>query len=171
MEPLPQLNYFLIYRLIALARPHLNKHHLKRLDYVVDGRRSYYESHAKFHEAYRDLSDAYACAQILDKKAKELKAKLEDALAAVDGSSKVAAARTQLDAVQTQRMQNNEDMRVRLEVLEQRTKTRQHVAAWFSALKVVFLRDEVPWLVALGKQCYQHAMEQQGMLDRSRFYS
>ena len=173
MEPLPQLNYLLIYRLIALARPHLNKHQRKRLDYVVDGRHSYYESHAKQQVAYRELSDANACAVILDMEIKNLKLKLEDALSAVEGegnndsNSKVAALRTRLDDLETQRVRNNEDVRVGTKLLELRTKMRQHVSAWFSDLKVIFLRDEVPWLVALGKKCYQHAMEQEGMLDSS----
>lgn len=161
IEPLPHINYFLLNRLVALARPHLTRHQLKRLDYVVDARRSFYESHAKHGAAYRDLLDADACAETLDQKFKELTSRLADAVS-ID-SNNVPSIRKDISDVEKQQMNNNEDMRVRLLNLEEKTKTRQHVAAWFSELKVVFLRDEMPWLVALGKQCYQWAMAQQGM--------
>ena len=61
----------------------------------------------------------------------------------------------------SQRQSNNEDLRVRLEALRARTARRQYAAAWFSELKVLFLRDEMPWLVELGRQSYRWAMEQE----------
>lgn len=170
IEPLPHINYFLVNHLIRLARPHITKHQLKRVEYVVDARRSFYEGHAKFQVAYRDLLDAYACAQTLEKKDEELKKRLADTLAANDGSNQtatntttttVALLRNHIAAVELQRRNNNDDMRIRLDALNVRTKSRQHVAAWFSELKLVFLRDEMPRLVALTKQLYQVAMSQQ----------
>ena len=157
------------------------------MDYVVDARRGFYEAHLKFQIAYRDLLDAYVCAETLDKKVEELRSQLADSLAVLarqenksdkndveSTAATVAAAaaqllRNQIDTIQSQRRSNNEDMRVRLHTLRSRTQTRQNVSAWFSELKVLFLRDEMPWLVELAKQSYKWAMEQE-QLQQSRMY-
>lgn len=161
IEPLPHLDYYLLNQLVALARPHLNKHQLKRLEYTVDARRSFYEAHQKFQIAYRDLLDAYVCAELLDKKCEALKRQLADtlAVAASDGTA-ASSIRRQLSAIDIQRRSNNEDMRVCLQYTWARTKKRDHVALWYSNLKVLFLRDEMPLLLALGKQSYERAVRQ-----------
>ncbi|CAF9919312.1 MAG: hypothetical protein ALECFALPRED_001120 [Alectoria fallacina] len=158
IEPLPPLDYFLINQLIALARPHLTKRELKRMDYMADARRSFYECHHKIQVAYRGLLDAYACAEILDAQFEHLRCQLADNIA--DNGAGVAGTHQQLCAIGIQRRRNNEDMRVRLEILRARTRNRQHVAAWYSDLKMLFLRDEMPWLVALGKQTYDWVVRQ-----------
>ncbi|CAD6566838.1 MAG: hypothetical protein ASARMPREDX12_008843 [Alectoria sarmentosa] len=160
IEPLPPLDYFLINQLIALARPHLTARELKRMDYMADARRSFYECHHKFQVAYRGLLDAYACAQILDAEFEHLRRQLADNIIADDHGAGVAGTHRQLGAIGVQRRQNNEDLRLGLENLGARTRNRQHVAAWYSDLKMLFLRDEMPWLVALGKQTYEWAVGQ-----------
>lgn len=160
IEPLPHINYLLLNNLIALAKPHLSARRLKRMDYLVDARRGFYDSHVKFAIAYRDLSDTTAAGDLLDKKADELKKRLADAQGQHDEAT-AATVKRELDAVQAQRMANNEEMRIRLQALNERTRCRQHTAAWFSEFKTVFLRDEMPWLVELGKESYRSAMEQQ----------
>ncbi|KAM0801492.1 hypothetical protein BDR22DRAFT_174462 [Usnea florida] len=160
IEPLPHLDYYLINQLISLARPHLTKHDLKRMEYLADARRSFYVGHAKFQEAYRNLQDADACGDILDNKFEELKRELADALAKESSdAADVARIRKQLHATELQRRTNNESMRTRLETLQTRAKARQDTTAWFSNLKVVFLKDELPGLVALGKKSYEWAMQ------------
>lgn len=170
IEPLPQLDYFLINQLITLARPHLNKHELKRMDYMVDARRSFYEGHHKFQAAYRDLLDAYACAEILDKKSEELRRHLVankgNAVASTQQQQQQQLLLQQLQhqkrlhAIEIQCRSNNDNMRLCLHHLRAKTKTRQDVAAWYSHLKMVFLEKEMPWLTALGKQCYDWAKRQ-----------
>lgn len=158
IEPLPNLDYFLIYQLVTIARPHLNKHQLKSIEYMVDARKSFYEGHHKCQVAYRDLLDAYACAEILDKKVEELRRQLAHTLT-TEGNG-TATIRQHLCAIEIQRRSNNEDMRICIERLRAKTKNRQNVAVLFSDLKVVFLKNEMPWLVALGKQRYDWAMRQ-----------
>ena len=159
IEPLPHLDYYLINQLIALARPHLTKRDLKRMDYVADARRSFYQGHHKFQDAHRALIDAHACAEILDGRFEDLRRQFTDTLA--NEGIRAATLRRQLCALEIQRRSNNEDLRICLEQLRAKTERRQHTAAWFSNLKYVFLRDEMPWLTALGKQCYDRAMGQQ----------
>lgn len=168
IEPLPHLDYYLINQLIALARPHLSKRDLKRMDYVADARRSFYQGHHKFQDAHRALLDAHACAEILDGRFEELRRQLADALAN-DGIG-AATIRRQLCALEIQRRSNNEDMRVHLEKLRAKAERRQHTAVWFSNLKYVFLRDEMPWLTALGKQSYDWAMGLRSRCNPSLIY-
>ena len=141
------------------------------MDYLVDARRSFYEGHAKHQVAYRELLDADACATILDKKFEELNQQLADALVLANDENNdnenennettaVANLRKHISVIETQRQINYKDLRIRLDALNAKTKTRQHVSAWFSELKVVFVRDEMPWLVAMTKQCYAWAMAQ-----------
>lgn len=164
IEPLPQLDYYLINQLVTLARPHLNKHQLKRIEYMVDSRRSFYESHHKFQVAYRDLADAYACAETLDAKVEALRRQLADALVATAAGNNGLAddIQRQLLAIDIQRQGNNEEVRACLERLQAKTKNRQSVAVLFSDLKVVFVKNEMPWLIAFGKQAYAAAMRQRG---------
>ncbi|KAL9067606.1 MAG: hypothetical protein Q9161_006795 [Pseudevernia consocians] len=171
IEPLPKLDYLLIYQLVAIARPHLNKHQLKSIEYMVDARGSFYVGHHKCQVAYRDLLDAYACAEILDRKVEELRRRLEHALTAEGNGT--ATVRQHLCAIEIQRRSNNEDMRICLARLRAKTKNRQKIAALFSNLKFVFLKNEMPWLVALGKQRYDWAMrqgEERGSLPAPRAY-
>lgn len=157
IEPLPLLDYYLINHLIALARPHLSKRDLKRMDYMADARRSFYQGHHKFQDAYRALLDAHACAEILDSNFEELSRQLADTILANEGNG-AATIRRKLCALEIQRRSNNEDLRIRLENLRAKTERRQHTAVWFSNLKYVFLRDEMPWLTGLGKRNYEWAM-------------
>lgn len=120
--------------------------------------------HHKFQVAYRDLLDAYACAEILDKKFAGLSRQLADTLTSESNGVAVATIRRQLCTIEIQRRSNNEDMRICLDTLRVRTKNRQYIAAWYSNLKVLFLKDEMPGLMALGKQSYDWAMRQRGML-------
>lgn len=160
IEPLPHLDYYLINQLISLARPHLTKHDLKRMEYLADARRSFYVGHAKFHEAYRNLLDADACGDVLEKEFENLERELAEALAnASTDATVIARIRTQLHATELQRRTNNEAMRTGLETLQTRAKARQDTTAWFSNLKVVFVKDELPALVSLGKKSYEWAMQ------------
>ncbi|KAF6230441.1 hypothetical protein HO133_004784 [Letharia lupina] len=166
IEPLPRLDYFLLNRLITLARPYLTKRQLKRMDYMADGRRSFYEAHHKSQVAYRDLLDAYACAETLDRTSEALRRQLAHTLAGDDDNNNndatAATLRHRLVTLETQRRATNEDMRLRLHVLRAKAKNRHHVAAWYSDLKVVFLRDEMPWLAALGRRSYDRAAGRRG---------
>ena len=163
IEPLPFLDYFLINQLITLTRPYLNKRQLKCLEYVVDARTSFYNGHHKVQVAYRELVDAYACAEAFDRRSEDLGRQLADTLANEDGVE-AAKIRRQLSSIEIQRQSNNQDMRIRLDTLRAQAKTRQTCAVWYSDLKVVFLKHVMPDLIALGKQSYDWAMGQRRKL-------
>lgn len=167
----PHLDYFLLNQLINLVHPHLTKHQFKRIEYIIDARRSFYEGHEKFQIAYRDLLDAYAYAEMLDGEVERLRCLLKDtitataAAAAATGNDDdgVATLQKRLDALEIQRRSNKEDMRTRLERLQTRTKLRSHISLWYSDLKFVFVRDEMPWLIELAKQKCGGAIEREGI--------
>ena len=106
---------------------------------------------------------------MLDGEVQRLSCLLEDTTttattaAAGNDDGGVAALQKRLCAIEIQRQSNEEDMRVRLEHLQTRTKLRSHISLWYSDLKVVFVRDEMPWLVELAKQKCGGAIEREGM--------
>lgn len=63
-----------------------------------------------------------------------------------------AMLKNRLEAVEAQRISNNVDLQARLERVRSKTKLRSLISFWYSDLKVVFVRDEMPWLVELGKR-------------------
>ncbi|KAL2055812.1 hypothetical protein ABVK25_004056 [Lepraria finkii] len=66
IEPLPNLDYHLLYTLIQLARPYLFKRDLKRFEYLAGARKLYYQCHYKFPSAFRTLQDLSSQSDVLD---------------------------------------------------------------------------------------------------------
>ena len=84
--------------------------------------------------------------------------RLSSALAVVgsdevdDDDDGVAALKERRAAVEAQRKANDTDLIARLERVRSKTKLRSLISFWYSELKTVFVRDEMPWLVELGRQ-------------------
>ena len=174
-EPLPVINYLLMNHLISVARPYIQKRQLKRIEYLIDARRSFYEAHSKHQTAYRDLADAEACATILDKAIDEASTELAERLAEDKDveSAYTKKRRQRIVDLKEQRVKNDVDLVVRMQEVERLNKTRQDVSLWFSNLKTIFLEDEMPWLTALAGELYEadqeREKEKEGML--SLFFS
>ena len=144
VEPLPVIDYHLLSILLHLCRPNLTMRELKRFDYLADARGFYYRAHHDFEYIYRGLQDVYACGIILDKE----KQKLE-----LLGAAKAK----ELDWNQTARIRNLEEKEQVLQNLEERRKSRERCTAWFSNMKLDFLKIDMPRLLYVGKHVFQSA--------------
>ena len=69
-----------------------------------------------------------------------------------DDDDGVAVLQKRRAAVEAQRKANDTDLIARLERVRSKTKLRSLISFWYSELKAVFVRDEMPWLVELGRQ-------------------
>ena len=69
-----------------------------------------------------------------------------------DDDDGAATLRKRIEAVEAQRNANDVDLQARLERVRSRTRLRSLISFWYSDLKVVFVRDEMPWLIELGKR-------------------
>lgn len=150
-EPLPHIDYHLIYSLITLAG-YLDKHQLKPFDYLIDARKDYYRSHSNFQAAFACLQDTRAYGLLLEQENKKL-AKLGSAGAKKLESNKIAL-----------RKNNHALYRCLLEV-DQRRQKRDEITTSFSQMKYVFVNDQMPQLVYVGKKAYRRFMELKGKLN------
>ncbi|MCJ1464135.1 methylglyoxal reductase (NADPH-dependent) gre2 [Pseudocyphellaria aurata] len=148
VEPLPHIDYHLVYSLIALAG-RLDKRQLKPFDYLIDARKSYYRSHSYFQAAFVCLQDAQAYGQLLEKKYLELEK---------SGS----AALKELESTEIALRRNYRTMYHCLGEVESRRKKRERTTTWFSKMKYIFIKTQMPRLIFIGKKTYQRAMELQG---------
>lgn len=162
IEPLPEIDYHLLFTLISLARPYLNKRDLKRYDYLADARRTYYLGHEKFQRAFTELQVAAAYSEQLEQRYDAL-----GIIASVLVGEPTAAKekrKRELADIETKRMENNEELRQCLNKLEERRKARDDATTWFSKLKYDFLQGEIPALVEITRQVYAWEQKKGGML-------
>ncbi len=150
IEPLPHLDYSLIHSLIKLAHHALDKHDLKRYDYLTQARRYYYQAHFKFQQAYRGLADAQAYERILNAEKKGLVAYGEE-----KGG--------QWGENERQKERNREDVRKRLEEVEAAKKVRDGVTLYLSKAKRAFLESDVYRLVYVCKHMHEQHKKHEGM--------
>ncbi|KAL6717371.1 hypothetical protein ACLMJK_005286 [Lecanora helva] len=164
-EPLPELDYHMLYVLINVLRPYLSKRDLKRFDYVAQTRKWYFVGLAKFQEAYRELEDANAYAKILDKQFDELAQEYSKTISSSPNESTspdpdieqhVITLNRKMATIELARRKNNQDLQRLLSVVDRRTKARDHSTAFFSDLKRKFSQREVPALMEMGKHFYAH---------------
>ena len=171
-EPLPFLDYHLLYTLISLARPYLDGRDIKRFDYLIQARRWYFTGHVKSQAAFIELQSASAYEEILaarsDKVAQALQqgrsSSANDACPTPDCKQQLDKSERELADIETARRKNNEDLRRLLLVVENRAKARDHATTWLSSLKWKFLQTEVPTLVNIAKQIHAQRMAKQGMM-------
>lgn len=156
-EPLPDIDYHLVYTLIALAG-RLDKRELKPFDYLIDARKSYYRSHAYFQAAFVCLQDAQAYGQLLEQK--HLMLEKSGSAAATPGST----AAKELENTETALRNNYRTMYLCLGEVESRRKRRERITTWFSTMKHFFIKTQMPRLIYVGKKAFQRAMELEGIL-------
>ena len=156
IEPLPHIDYHLIHTLLNFCcGGRANKREMKRYDYLIDARKSYFQSHRLFTRAFNGLQDAYAYGLQLEHK----KMKLEKS-----GSGKVK----DLEIVASQIQKNYMDLNYRLGEALERQRRRQQLTAWFSTMKNDFIKSEMPRLSYVGKQIYRRNMHQEGRTVTSK---
>jgi len=166
LEPLPTLDYHLLYLLIKLARPYLNRRDLKRYDYLAEARKYYFIGQSKFQDAYVELLAASTHGKMLDAQFNELAQSLNTNQDHTTSPSnpQITNIPTRLATIELARRLNNEDLRHHLLALDQRAKARDYATAWLSSLKWKFLQTEMPGLVAMGKQIHAYRMGKSGTL-------
>lgn len=150
-EPLPHIDYHLVYTLIALAG-RLDKRELKTFDYLIDARNSYYKSHRNFRDAFNCLQDTRAYGLLLERENVKL-AKLGSTAAKELESNEIALRK------------NYQDLCRWLNEVESRRKDREQITTWFSKMKYVFFSTQMARLIYVGKKAFQRAMTLQGKLS------
>lgn len=150
VEPLPHIDYNLLYNLISLRRGAGDRREWKRYDYLVQARKAYYRIHGEFQMAFHAFQDAHAYDIILNRE----KAKLE-----VLGT----ATAKQLEHNETERQKNLHDLKYRYKKMTMARKRRDEITFEFSKMKMVFVKTEMPWLLQYAKNAYAHVMNIQGM--------
>lgn len=145
VEPLPLIDYHLLFILLNYCRPNLTSRELKRFDYLADARGFYYRAHFDFEYYYRGLQDVYTRGIILGME----KQKLE-----LSGASNSR----ELEWNQAARIENLQEQEKALEDLETRRKNREQCTAWFSHMKVEFLKSEMPRLIYVGKHLFHNSL-------------
>lgn len=150
-EPLPHIDYHLVYTLISLAG-RLDKRELKPFDYLIDARKCYYRSHSYFRAAFVCLQDTRAYGLLLERENVKL-AKL--------GST----AAKELETNEIALRKNYRDLCRCLGEVESRRKNRERTTTWFSKMKYVFVNTQMARLVYVGKKAFQRAMILQGRLS------
>ena len=171
-EPPPLLNYELLYILIRLARPYLDRRDMKRFDYLNQGRDLYFQGLRKSHAAYIEMQSASAYEKILAARSETVAQVLQqrrsssanDTLTGPDSKTPTIKLEREMVDIETARRKNNEDLRQLLLVLENRVKSRDETARWLSGLKWKFLKTEVPWLVDIGKHVFSQQKASKGMI-------
>ncbi|KAL2046913.1 hypothetical protein N7G274_000931 [Stereocaulon virgatum] len=157
IEPLPHLDYNLLYTLIHLARPHLSKRDLKRFDYLADARKFYYQCHHKFQAAFRTLLDLSSQSEQLDARHASLTQNLKLIQSQPPADRQINAATTltsTLHHLSLLRLTNERQTRTALADLETRRERLERACMWFSSLKWKYLHTDIGALVEIGKQIY-----------------
>lgn len=147
-EPLPHIDYHLVYTLISLAG-WFDKRQLKPFDYLIDARTDYYRSHAYFRDAFVCLLDTRAYGIMLER---------ENTRLANLGST----AAKELESNEMAQRKNNRDLCYCIREVLDRRKKREETTAMFSKMKYIFINTQMTQLIYIGKKAYQRAMELQG---------
>lgn len=151
-EPLPHIDYNLLFLLIRLVHAQLDNHGKKRYDYLIEARRYYYIGHAKFQEAFRELQDANAYGIILQKQAEQI-----DPIQATGAENKTTTtAAPQITPLERARRANNEELRHLLLTVRHCAQARDHATSWLSSLKWEFLQVEMPPLIRYAEDLHAH---------------
>lgn len=148
VEPLPYIDYHLVYTLIALAGRH-DKRELKPFDYLIDARKCYYRSHSYFQVAFVCLQDTRAYGLQLEREHMRL----------VNLGSDAAK---ELENNQIALRKNYRALYRCLTEVEIRSKNRERTTKWFSKMKYLFLHTQMSRLIYIGKKAYQRAMAIKG---------
>lgn len=151
IEPLPHIDYHLVYTLIALAGQR-DKRQLKPFDYLIDARKWYYSSHSYFRAAFVCHQDTRAYGQLLEEKIMAL-------------SRLGSAAGKELEINQIALQRNYRALARCLNEVESRLKRREQITTWFSNMKYCFLETQMPRLIYIGKKAYLRAMQIKGKIN------
>ena len=165
-EPLPDLDYHLLYLLIHLTRPHQSDPRaLKRYDYLADAREAYYNGITKFHSAYNGLHDANAYGNALDQEfavvSQDLK-EVESSMTSHEWDKTLDGLRKNLARIEIARRKNNEAMRDLLLDLEEKGRKRDYATSYLSSLKWSFVKTQLPELIEMGRQVYELEVRKHG---------
>ncbi|MCJ1428344.1 hypothetical protein MMC29_006253 [Sticta canariensis] len=148
VEPLPHIDYNLVHALIKVAGG-TDKRAVKLFDYLIDGRKYYYNSHSSFHTAFVRFQDTRAYGLLLEREKTKL-AKL--------GSS----AAKELESNEIALRKNYHALHLCLEEVYACRENRAQATTQFSKMKYLFLNTQMPRLIYVGKKMYQNAMEAEG---------
>lgn len=147
-EPLPQLDYHLVYNLINLRHGKTDRRELKRYDYLTQSRRFYYNAYYNFQTAYWALQDAYSHRVLLDRE----KINLE----------KVSVSKQKKLCHNKNSIQKNDcDLLHCLWHVNDRKQRLERAAVSLGEMKRDFVQSEMPLLIESGKIAYRKAMIQQ----------
>lgn len=149
IEPLPYLDYHLVFILLCIYRSANNKREIKRYDYLIEARKYYYRAHYHVMVAFHRLQDAYSYSQQLEREKMKLKR---------SGFSKLGDLKTIEATIQ----RNYIDVAFRLHEVDEHRKRRIEITNSFSTMKHDFLESEMPRLNYIGKQAYHRYLETQG---------
>ena len=161
IEPPPLLDYHTIHMMIGICRQFLDKHDIKRWDYLADSRKNYFEVHQQFYKAFNSLQDAEAYELITTEKKKELELQIQQA--EVNGTAKMVVAKKKrdLEDLVWSLAKNRLEMPALAEALRRKAKVRDHAASWLSNMKMQLLRQDLPALVYLVRQVFQNKQRYQ----------
>ncbi|MCJ1262865.1 hypothetical protein MMC22_002735 [Lobaria immixta] len=137
VEPLPYIDYHLVYTLIALAGRY-DKRELKPFDYLIDARKCYYRSHSYFQVAFVCLQDTRAYGLQLEREHMRL----------VNLGSGAAK---ELENNQIALRKNYRALYRCLTEVEIRSKNRERTTKWFSKMKYLFLHTQMSRLIYIGQ--------------------
>ncbi len=157
VEPPPCIDYHLIYAIINVCRSSFDKREVKCFDYLIDARKFYYKSHLFFQTAFHGLQDVQAYGVVLEQE----RARLEQ-------SGSECAKELEKNKIATRK--NNDDLFCAYMEVIKRRESIDRVAVWFRDAKRVFLREELPKLIFLGKHVYRKVMLVHGRISDSSDY-
>lgn len=159
-EPLPHLDYCLLNTLISATRSHLDKHTLKRFDYLADARKKYYVAHTKVYAAHRVLLDSHTYHEMLEKDWVRL-----TGLAKEQGKGDMGPGLVRdMCYNELLKRKNMVAMADALLDFKKTSAARKAVAMEFGNMKWIFYTKDMPDLVNLGKRIYNAAMSDGGTL-------
>ena len=150
VEPLPHIDYHLVHALISLAAQ-IDKRAVKPFDYLIDGRKYYYNSHSSFHTAFVRFQDTRAYGLLLEREKTKL-AKLGSTAAKERESNEIALRK------------NYHALYLCLQEVHACQESRAQATTRFSEMKYFFLNTQMPRLIYIGKKVHQRAMEEKRKL-------
>lgn len=149
IEPLPELDYDLIYNLLSLRRAQGYTRELTCCDLLVKSRKLYYKIQRDFQGVFYALQDSYSHSTLLDQENERLKKA---------GPIKAS----QLLYNENERQRNSQTLRHYLEKFDHLHNKRETTTKHFSRMKVNFIKYDMPQLIAIGKAAYSQATNCQG---------
>lgn len=162
VEPLPYIDYHLVYTLIALAGRY-DKRALKPFDYLIDARKCYYRSHSYFQVAFVCFQDTRAYGLQLEREHMRL-VKLGISAAKDLENNKIALEDNKI-ALENNKIALGRNYRALYRCLAEvdiRRDKRERTTKWFSKMKYLFLHTQMSRLIYIGKKAYQRAMAIKG---------